>query len=133
MRKESPLAHVCVTVTVVVPDFTGAQEVPATFATVMFPVANGVHPAGTGPRVTVEPEGNTWPAGEVNVKVRVPVEDATTLVGKTVIVPEPLAAVTYETVTAGCGEMLARVPLDPLFVWVVKVAVPAVDGAVTDE
>ena len=127
MLKESPFAQVWGMVitplaNVLVP---GAQEVPVTFvAAVVLPLANAVHPVGTGPRVTYEPVEKAEPTGDVNVKVRVPVELATTLVGATDIVPAPLAAFP-RTVTVGCGAMSAKLLLPPpARLAVVNVAAP---------
>ena len=59
----------------------------------------------------------------VKVNVRVfPVLPALTVVGETVQVPEPLAAL---TVTAGLVPIAVRVPLLLALDWVVNVAVPA--------
>ncbi len=71
----------------------GVQEVPVPLATAVLVVRGVVQPEGTV-TVVLEPAGKTWPEGAAKVKTSVlPVELVTTVVGETVMVPAPLAAV----------------------------------------
>ena len=77
-----------------VPEIAGvpSEQDPLPAATVVVPVVGAVHPAGTT-TVTSEPVANELKAGAVKVNTNLlPVVDAITDVGDTIIVPLPLLA-----------------------------------------
>ena len=99
--------------TVAVAERLGLHDVPVAFATAVLPMKVVEKDAPVVPRVSVtfELAAKAEPTGDVNVNTsELPVEPETTLVGETVIVPEPLEAAVATRSVAEASDVVTTVP-----------------------